>query len=72
MAAISALLACLVLQKKGLQAIFTEIFDSFNNPSEKVILMAFGAIARAVTDCKRKDKHGVEFVKIARVSTLFS
>lgn len=72
MAAISALLTCLVLQKKGLQAIFTEIFDSFKNPSEKVILMAFGAIARAVTDCKRKDKHGVEFVKIARVSTLLS
>lgn len=70
MAAISALLTCLVLQKKELQAIFTEIFDSFNNPSEKVILMAFGAIARVVMDCKSKDKCGVEFVNIARVSTL--
>lgn len=72
MAAFSSLLTCLVLQEKRLQAIFTEIFDSFNNPSEKVILMAFGAVARVVMDCKRKDKHGVKFVKIARISTLLS
>lgn len=72
MAAISVPLTCLVLQKKGLQAIFTEIFDSSNNPCEKVILMAFGAIARVVMDCKSRDKHGVEFVKIARISTLLS
>lgn len=70
MAAVSAFLPCLVLQKKGLQDIFAEIFDSFNSPSEKVFLMAFGAIARIGTDCKSKDKHVVEFVKIARVSTL--
>lgn len=70
MVVISALLTCLFLQKKELQAIFTVILDGFNNPSEKAFSMAFGAVARIVTDCKSKDKLNVEFVKIARVSTL--
>lgn len=72
MVVISALLTRLGLQKSELQAIYTEILDSFNNPSEKVFSMAFGAIARIVTDCKSKDRRGVEFVKIARVSPLLS
>jgi len=53
-----------------LQAIIAEILGSFNNPSKTGFLMAFGAIARIVTDCKSKDKCGVEFVKIAGVSLL--
>lgn len=58
----------MVLQKKELQGIFTEIPYSSNNPSEKVFSMAFGAIARILKNCKIKDKDDVEFVKIARVS----
>lgn len=36
MVVISALLICLNLQKKELQAIFTEFLDSFNNLSKKL------------------------------------
>lgn len=72
MVVISVLLTRLALQKSELQAIFTEILDSFNNPSEKVFPMAIGAIARIVIDCKSEDKCGVEFVKVARISTLLS
>lgn len=59
MVVISVLLTCLILQKSELQAIFTEILDSFNNPNEKVFSVALGAIARIVTDCKSEDSCGI-------------
>lgn len=74
MVVISSLLTCLFLQKKKLQAISTDILDSFNNLNEKKKIrergrvMAFGANARIVTSHKGKDKPSVEFVKIANFS----
>lgn len=75
MVVISSLLTCLFLQKKKLQAISTDILDSFNNLNEKKKkirergrVMAFGANARIVTSHKGKDKPSVEFVKIANFS----
>lgn len=72
MVVIPAILTRLVLQKKELQAISTEILDSFTNPSEKMFSMVFGAFARIVKDCKSEDKHGMEFVMIIGASTILS
>ncbi|XP_034631322.1 maestro heat-like repeat-containing protein family member 6 [Trachemys scripta elegans] len=55
------------LQKqKEVKALLTDILESFNDPEEKVILMAFEAATKIVTRHKHKGHLGTEFVKTAR------
>ncbi|XP_026512646.1 maestro heat-like repeat-containing protein family member 6 [Terrapene carolina triunguis] len=55
------------LQKqKEVKALLTDILETFNDPEEKVILMAFEAATKIVTRHKHKDHLGTEFVKTAR------
>ncbi|XP_067392966.1 maestro heat-like repeat-containing protein family member 6 [Emydura macquarii macquarii] len=59
--------AALHLQKKKeVKALLTEILETFNDPEEKVILMAFEAATKIVTRHKHKGHLGTEFVKIAK------
>ncbi|EMP29767.1 hypothetical protein UY3_13137 [Chelonia mydas] len=55
------------LQKqKEVKALLTDILETFNDPEEKVILMAFEAATKIVTHHKHKGHLGTEFVKTAR------
>ncbi|KAH1186596.1 hypothetical protein KIL84_019345, partial [Mauremys mutica] len=55
------------LQKqKEVKALLSDILETFNDPEEKVILMAFEAATKIVTRHKHKGHLGTEFVKTAR------
>lgn len=54
------------MQQKEVKALLTDILETFNDPEEKVILMAFEAATKIVTHHKHKGHLGTEFVKTAR------
>ncbi|XP_025040139.2 maestro heat-like repeat-containing protein family member 6 [Pelodiscus sinensis] len=54
------------LQKKTeVRALLNDVLETFNDPDEKVILMAFEAATKIVNCHKQKDHLDTEFVKIA-------
>ncbi|XP_074839248.1 maestro heat-like repeat-containing protein family member 6 [Carettochelys insculpta] len=53
-------------KKKEVKALLTDILETFDDPDEKVILMAFEAVTKIVTCQKQKAHLNTEFVQIAR------